>query len=210
MYKEIDSNKRNTFFLIFFFIIFIIALGWALSYIFDNQGILIIAVIIAVTQSWISYYYADKLVLMMSRARGPIKKEDNPELYRLVENLCLAAGLPMPKIYVISDSAPNAFATGRNPEHAVVCISPHQEGRAFDGACIIARVVLECGMPVYLLRDPELPIINITAMVRTGSVYEPAAKSGLAGLTGSVMRSGGAGGLSPEKMDDELEFMASS
>ncbi|HEY3308275.1 MAG TPA: pitrilysin family protein [Desulfuromonadaceae bacterium] len=72
------------------------------------------------------------------------------------------------------------------------------------------RVVLECGMPVYLLRDPELPIVNISAMVRTGSVYEPATKSGLAALTGSVMRSGGAAGLSPEKMDDELEFMASS
>lgn len=72
------------------------------------------------------------------------------------------------------------------------------------------RIVLECGMPVYLLRDTELPIINISAMVRTGSVYEPAAKSGLAGLTGVVMRSGGAGGLSPEKMDDELEFMASA
>ena len=72
------------------------------------------------------------------------------------------------------------------------------------------RVVLECGMPVYLLRDPELPIINITAMVRTGSVYEPASLSGLASLTGSVLRSGGAGGMAPEKMDDELEFMASS
>ena len=72
------------------------------------------------------------------------------------------------------------------------------------------RVVLECGMPVYLLRDPELPIINISAMVHTGSVYEPAALSGLASLTGSVMRSGGAGGLTPEQMDDELEFMASS
>ncbi|KAB0671446.1 insulinase family protein [Oryzomonas sagensis] len=72
------------------------------------------------------------------------------------------------------------------------------------------RVVLECGMPVYLLRDTELPIINITALVRTGSVYEPAAKAGLAALTGSVMRSGGAGGLSPEQMDDELEFMASA
>ncbi|MEI6305387.1 MAG: pitrilysin family protein [Deltaproteobacteria bacterium] len=72
------------------------------------------------------------------------------------------------------------------------------------------RVVLECGMPVYLLRDPELPIINIAAMVRTGSVYEPEAKTGLASLAGSVMRSGGAGGLLPEKMDDELEFMASS
>ena len=72
------------------------------------------------------------------------------------------------------------------------------------------RVLLECGMPVYLLRDTELPIINMTAMVRAGSVYEPAEKSGLSGIVGSVMRSGGAGGLTPEKMDDELEFMASS
>jgi len=72
------------------------------------------------------------------------------------------------------------------------------------------RVVLECGMPVYLLRDTELPIINMTAMVRTGSVYEPNSKSGLAGMTGTLMRSGGAGGLTPEKMDDELEFMASA
>lgn len=72
------------------------------------------------------------------------------------------------------------------------------------------RVVLECGMPVYLLRDTELPIINMTAMVRTGSVYEPAAKSGLSSMVGTVMRSGGAGGADPDKMDDELEFMASA
>jgi predicted Zn-dependent peptidase len=72
------------------------------------------------------------------------------------------------------------------------------------------RVMLECGMPVYLLRDPELPIINMTAMIRTGSVYEPATQTGLAGMVGTVMRSGGAGGITPEQMDDELEFMASS
>ncbi len=72
------------------------------------------------------------------------------------------------------------------------------------------RVVLECGTPVYLLRDTELPIINMTAMVRVGSVYEPASQSGLSGMVASVMRSGGGGGLAPEKMDDELEFMASS
>src|SRR4030043_1281114 len=106
MYKEIDSNKRNTFFLIFFFIIFIIALGFVLSIIFDNQAILIMAVVIAVLQSWISYYYADKIVLTISRARGPIKKKDSPELYRLVENLCITAGLPMPKIYIIDDPSP--------------------------------------------------------------------------------------------------------
>jgi len=72
------------------------------------------------------------------------------------------------------------------------------------------RVLLECGIPVYLLRDSELPIISMSAMVRTGSVYETAAKSGLASLTGSVMRSGGAGGIAPDAMNDELEFMASS
>ena len=72
------------------------------------------------------------------------------------------------------------------------------------------RVVLECGMPVYLLRDTELPIINMTAMVKAGSVYEPAAQTGLAGMAGAVMRSGGAGGMTPQQMDDELEFMASS
>ena len=72
------------------------------------------------------------------------------------------------------------------------------------------RVVLECGMPVYLLRDTELPIINMTAMVRVGSVYEPAVKTGLSGTVGNVMRSGGAGGVAPEAMDDELEFMASA
>lgn len=72
------------------------------------------------------------------------------------------------------------------------------------------RVLLDCGTPVYLLRDAELPIINLAAMIRTGSVYEPAIKTGLAGMTGSLMRSGGAGGLAPEKMDDELEFMASA
>lgn len=72
------------------------------------------------------------------------------------------------------------------------------------------RIVLESGMPVYLLRDPELPIVNITAMVHTGSVYEAAAKSGLAGMTGVVMRSGGAGDLTAEQVDSELEFMASA
>ncbi len=72
------------------------------------------------------------------------------------------------------------------------------------------RVVLDCGMPVYLLRDTELPIVNMTAIVRAGSVYEPAARSGLSGMVGSVLRSGGAGGMTPEIMDDELEFMASA
>lgn len=167
MYKEIDSNKRNTFFLIFFFVIFIIALGWVLSYIFDNQIILILAVIIAVTQSWISYYYADKLVLMMSRAKGPIKKKDNPELYRLVENLCLAAGLPMPKIYVISDSAPNAFATGRNPDHAVICMTSGilQKLEKVELEGVVAHELSHIGNYDILLQTVVVTLVGIIVLI---------------------------------------------
>lgn len=167
MYKEVDRNKRNTIFLITFFVIFIIALGWALSYIFDNQLILIIAVIIAVTQSWISYYYADKLVLMMSRAKGPLEKKDNPELYRLVENLCLAAGLPIPKIYIIEDSAPNAFATGRNPDHAVVCfttgILEKLEKVELEG--VVAHELSHIGNYDILLQTVVVTLVGIIVLI---------------------------------------------
>jgi len=84
---------------------------------------LILAVVFAVFQSFLSYWNADKIILSLSQARGPIKKEDNPELYRIVENLSITAGLPLPKIYIIDDISPNAFATGRDPQHAVVCIT---------------------------------------------------------------------------------------
>ncbi len=167
MYKEIDSNKRHTFFLIFFFVIFMIVLGLTLSYIFDNQFILVIAVIIAVTQSWISYYYADKLVLMMSRAKGPLEKKDNPELYRLVENLCLTAGLPIPKIYVIDDSAPNAFATGRNPEHAVVCfttgILSKLEKVELEG--VVAHELSHIGNYDILLQTVVVTLVGIIVLI---------------------------------------------
>jgi len=167
MYKEIDSNKRNTFFLIFFFVIFIIGLGWALSYIFDNQFILVIAVIIAVTQSWISYYYSDKIVLTMSRARGPIKKKDNPELYRLVENLCITAGLPMPKIYMIDDSAPNAFATGRNPDHAVVCFTTGilQKLEKVELEGVVAHELSHIGNWDILLQTVIVTLVGVIVLI---------------------------------------------
>lgn len=79
-----------------------------------------IALIISGLMSFASYYFSDQIILGMSKAKQ-IKKSDNPELFRIVENLCIGAGIPMPKIYIIDDSAPNAFATGRDPQHAVVC-----------------------------------------------------------------------------------------
>ncbi len=122
MYKQIDSNKRKTIFLLGFFLIFIIFLGWIFSRALGNPLILYIAVFISVFQAWISYFYSDRITLFISRAKE-VKHKENPKIYHLVENLCITAGMPVPKIYIINDSAPNAFATGRDPKHAVICLT---------------------------------------------------------------------------------------
>lgn len=122
LYNYADSNKRKTLFLIFGFLIFIISLGWVFSFLLDTYIILIIAVVLSVLMSIGSYWYSDKIVLSMTKA-VPVKKEDSPELYRVVENLSITAGLPMPRIYIIEESQPNAFATGRNPKHSVVAVT---------------------------------------------------------------------------------------
>lgn len=121
-YTQIDSNKRRTFILIFAFLIFIIGLGWVFSQALGSPGILFGAVIFSILMSIGSYWYSDKIILAISKAKE-ISKKDAPELYRVVENLSITAGLPMPRIYIIDDSAPNAFATGRDPNHAVVCVT---------------------------------------------------------------------------------------
>lgn len=123
MYKEIDSNKRRTVLLILLFLIFIIGLGYLLAWYFNNQLILIIAVVIATVQTLISYYYADSITLAVSGAKEAPRQEPFLQLHRIVENLSLTAGLPKPRIYIINDSAPNAFATGRDPKHAVVAVT---------------------------------------------------------------------------------------
>jgi len=122
LYSQAESNIRKTFLLIFVFLVLIILIGWILSYVFDNSGILIFAVIFSVLTSFFSYWYSDKVVLSLTNSK-PIEKKDNPELYRLVENLCITSGLPLPKIYVLGESQPNAFATGRNEKKAVIALS---------------------------------------------------------------------------------------
>ena len=122
LYSQAESNTRKTWLLITGFLIFVIALGWLFSYALDNQLILIIAVVFSVVTSFASYWYSDKIVLAMTRAKL-IEKRDNPELYRLVENLCITAGLPLPRIYILQESQPNAFATGRDEKHAVVAVT---------------------------------------------------------------------------------------
>jgi heat shock protein HtpX len=122
LYNIADSNSRKTFFLITLFLIFVILLGWLFSYVLDSTVILYIAVIFSIATSISSYWFSDKIVLNATRAQ-PIKKEDNPELYRIVENLAITAGIPMPKVFILNEAQPNAFATGRDEKHAVVAVT---------------------------------------------------------------------------------------
>jgi len=122
LYHLAEKNVRKTWFLMTFFLVLIIGLGWLFSYILESPAILIGAVIFSILMSFTSYWYSDKIVLSMAGAKL-IKKSDNPTLYRTVENLCITTGLPFPKVYIINESQPNAFATGRNAKHAVVAVT---------------------------------------------------------------------------------------
>jgi heat shock protein HtpX len=121
-YNYIAKNKRNSFLLIFIFLVIITALGWVFSRAYANPSILVIAVVFSSFSALISYYFSDSITLALSQARE-VNRQSAPEVYRLVENLTITAGLPMPKVYIIEDTAMNAFATGRDPKHAVICFT---------------------------------------------------------------------------------------
>jgi heat shock protein HtpX len=123
MYEQIASNKRKSVFLILFFLVMIFALAWVFGQITElGSYALIPATIIAVLMTIGSYYGSDKIVLAVSRAR-PVNREEFPYLYNVVEGLAIAAGLPKPRCYIINDTAPNAFASGRNPENSVIVVT---------------------------------------------------------------------------------------
>ena len=122
LYTFQSQNIRRTWILFSVFFIAVIALGWVFSQIFGNQSILIYAVLFSVVSSIISYWSSDKIALAFARAK-PITKEDNSVLYNLVENLSITAGLPMPRVYVTPELQINAFATGRNPQHAAIAVT---------------------------------------------------------------------------------------
>lgn len=123
MYNQIDSNKRRTWWLIFVFIVFVLVVGWLIGeWQGSGYGGLILAFILALIMTLFSYFQGDKVALITTGAK-PIAKIDNPYVYRLVENLCITSGLPIPKIYLINDPAPNAFATGRDPKHASLALT---------------------------------------------------------------------------------------
>ncbi|HSX19252.1 MAG TPA: M48 family metallopeptidase [Candidatus Saccharimonadales bacterium] len=126
-YTEISSNRIKTWIIMLLFAVFIAALAFIFTQALGFRGPSALsftgfALIIAGVMNFITYYTSDSLVMAISGAKK-IEKKDNPTLFRTVENLCIASGLPMPKIYIIDDSAPNAFATGRDPKHASICFT---------------------------------------------------------------------------------------
>jgi heat shock protein HtpX len=123
VYERITQNRWRSFLLILGAIVLAGGVGYLFGYLFDGGLIgLVIALIIAAVGSFASYRYGDRLVLRVSRAR-PATREEYPQLHNLVEGLCIASGMPVPALYVIPEDAPNAFATGRDPEHASVAVT---------------------------------------------------------------------------------------
>ncbi len=122
IYTEQGKNIRKTWFLMTTFFVLIVALGSFISFYYQSSAILYGAILFSVAMNIASYWYSDKIVLSMHKAK-PVTREVYFDLYTVTENLSITAGLPMPKLYVIEESAPNAFATGRDKEHAVVCVT---------------------------------------------------------------------------------------
>jgi heat shock protein HtpX len=123
MYNAISANKRNTILIMTVFVGLVTAIGYVVSYMMGGDTSIAYYVVAgAAIYAVLQYFIATKLSLVMSGAK-PIEKRDNPRLYRIVENLAITTGVDTPKIYVINDAAPNAFATGRDPKHAIVAVT---------------------------------------------------------------------------------------
>lgn len=119
MYKAIAANKRNTLLIMAVFVALIGAIGYVVSLYYGNFSIALWVIIGAAIYAFIQYFAASSIAIAMTGAHE-IQKRDNPRLYRIVENLSITLGIPTPKVYLIEDAAPNAFATGRDPKHAIV------------------------------------------------------------------------------------------
>ena len=122
IYTQQSNNVAKTWVFLTIFFLLIIAMGFVFSEIYGNTAILYVSVILSLVMNIGSYWWSDKIVLSMVHARRIEQKSDSPELWNIVENLAITAGLPMPKLYIVDDPSPNAFATGRDKEHAAVAV----------------------------------------------------------------------------------------
>jgi len=166
IYTHQSSNVAKTYLLMGLFLVVIVGLGYFISFYYDSPGLLYVAVIFSLFMNVASFWWSDKIVLGISRAR-PAKREEFFDLYTVTENLSISAGLPTPKIYVIDDPAPNAFATGRDKDHAVVAVTtgllqklerPELEG-------VIAHELSHIGNRDILLMSAVVVLVGFVSII---------------------------------------------
>lgn len=122
LYDQKGANIRKTWLLMIMFLVLIVFIGWLFGYLYNSPEILYFAILLSLFMNFFAYWYSDKVALAMSGAK-PVKREENQYLYRIVENLCITAGLPLPRLYIINSPQINAFATGRSPKHSAVAVT---------------------------------------------------------------------------------------
>lgn len=166
LYSHHDSNVRKTWLFMGLFFVLIGALGWVLALYYENPAILYMAFAFALFMNIFSYWFSDKIVLKLHKAK-PVTREEYFELSNAVENLSITAGLPMPKVYIITDEAPNAFATGRNKEHAVICVTTGLlqilDKNELEG--VIAHELSHIGNKDMLLATVVVVMVGFVAML---------------------------------------------
>lgn len=166
LYKEQDKNVRKTWVLMVMFLVIVIVVGWTFSLVYNSPVILYIAIAFSLGMNIFSYWYSDKIALAASGAK-PFKRETNEELWDTVENLSIASGLPMPKIYIINDPSPNAFATGRNKEHAAIAVTTGLldilDKNELEG--VIAHELAHIGNKDILLQTVVVVLVGFVALL---------------------------------------------
>ncbi len=196
LYIESEKNVRRTYLYLFGFLLFIIAIGWVVSFVMDSFFILYFAVFLSIAMSFSSYWWSDRIVLRISNAR-PIEKSDNPELYRITENLAITAGLPMPRLYIIDDPQPNAFATGRNPEHGVIAVTTGllQRLERVELEGVIAHELAHIGNRDVLLSTIVVVLVGVVVLIADfffrfaffGGLQDRDSRLGLIALGGALI-----------------------
>lgn len=166
IYTQADRNIRLTWIYITGFLIFVIGVGYVFAGAMNNSAILAVAVIFSTLMSVASYWWSDKIVLAMTGAKE-VTHENAKEIYHIVENLCITAGLPVPKIYIMQDPAPNAFATGRNPDRAVIALTTglieRLEKKELEG--VIAHELSHIGNRDMLLSTVIVVLVGFVALM---------------------------------------------
>ncbi len=168
LYEQKDKNIRKTWILMFIFVVVVVGIAWVFSYTLDNHMIFVWALIGSLFMNFISYWYSDSIVLSISNAKlVDTSTSEGKRIYRLLENLAITAGLPMPKLYIIQDTAMNAFATGRDPEHSAIALTTgiidRLEQIELEG--VIAHELSHIGNRDTLIQTISVVLVGLVALL---------------------------------------------